>query len=57
MEGNKSNSQLVYQLEGRPSIAVALTLGMQHVMAMFTSNLAPILIIAGVCGLSGATLL
>ncbi|MBW5397604.1 uracil-xanthine permease family protein [Brachyspira pilosicoli] len=54
MEGNKSNSQLVYQLEGRPNIAVALPLGMQHVMAMFTSNLAPILIIAGVCGLSGA---
>ncbi|WP_300368560.1 nucleobase:cation symporter-2 family protein [Brachyspira sp.] len=52
MEGNKSN--LIYQLEGRPSIAVALPLGMQHVMAMFTSNLAPILIIAGVCGLSGA---
>ena len=30
------------------------TLGLQHVLAMFTSNLAPILIIASVCGLSGA---
>ncbi|WP_300754497.1 nucleobase:cation symporter-2 family protein [uncultured Brachyspira sp.] len=51
---NKPNTDLVYQLEGRPNVAVALPLGMQHVMAMFTSNLAPILIIAGACGLSGA---
>lgn len=46
--------EMVYQLEGRPGLSTALPLGLQHVLAMFTSNLAPILIIASVCGLSGA---
>lgn len=50
----QSDLEMVYQLEGRPSLSIALPLGLQHVMAMFTSNLAPILIIAGVCGLAGA---
>lgn len=50
---NKSR-ELIYQLDGRPSLCVAVPLGLQHVLAMFTSNLAPILIIASVCGLSGA---
>ncbi len=50
---NKSR-ELIYQLNGRPSLCVAVPLGLQHVLAMFTSNLAPILIIASVCGLSGA---
>ncbi len=50
----QNDQQLVYQLEGRPRLRTALPLGLQHVLAMFTSNLAPILIIAGVCGLSGA---
>ena len=45
---------LIYQLEGRPPLSTALPLGLQHVLAMFTSNLAPILIIAAVCSLSGA---
>lgn len=45
---------MVYQLDGKPGLSVAVPLGLQHVLAMFTSNLAPILIIAGVCGLSGA---
>ncbi len=46
--------ELVYQLDGRPGFSTAVPLGLQHVLAMFTSNLAPILIIAGVCSLSGA---
>ena len=46
--------ELVYQLDGRPGLSTAVPLGLQHVLAMFTSNLAPILIIAGVCSLSGA---
>lgn len=44
----------IYRLEGRPPLLTALPLGLQHVLAMFTANLAPILIIAGVCSLSGA---
>ena len=50
----EQDQNMVYQLDGRPSLATAVPLGLQHVLAMFTSNLAPILIIASVCGLSGA---
>lgn len=48
------DNELVHQLEGKPRLQTAVPLGLQHVLAMFTSNLAPMLIIAGVCGLSGA---
>lgn len=41
----------VFQLDGKPSFFVALPLGMQHILAMFVSNVAPILIIAGIVGL------
>ena len=50
----EQDRKMVYELDGRPSLSTAVSLGLQHVLAMFTSNLAPILIIAGVCGLSGA---
>ena len=43
-----SDKELIYQLEGRPSFKVAFPLGLQHVLAMFTSNLAPVLILIGV---------
>ena len=36
------------QLEGRVPFKIAFPLGLQHVLAMFVSNLAPILIIGGV---------
>lgn len=49
-----SNKDLIYQLDGKPPFLTAFPLGLQHVLAMFTSNLAPILIIAGACSLSGA---
>ena len=45
---------LVYQLDGKPRLRTAIPLGMQHVLAMFASNLAPILLIAGACSLNGA---
>lgn len=50
----QKDREMFYQLNGRPGLSTAVPLGLQHVLAMFTSNLAPILIIAGVCGLSGA---
>lgn len=46
------NQEVIYQLEGRPSFGVALPLGLQHVLAMFTGNLAPIFIIAGIANVS-----
>jgi NCS2 family nucleobase:cation symporter-2 len=44
-------SRLVYSLYGRPPFWEAFPLGLQHVLAMFTSNLAPCFILAGVVGL------
>ena len=37
----------IYRLEGRVPIAKAIPFGLQHILAMFVSNLAPITIIAG----------
>lgn len=38
----------IYKLEGRVPLQTAIPLGMQHVLAMYAGNLAPILVIAGV---------
>lgn len=40
----------IYQLEGRVPISKAIPFGLQHVLAMFVSNLAPIIIVAGAAG-------
>ena len=40
-----------YQLNGRVPVAKAIPFGLQHVLAMFVANIAPILIVAGVCKL------
>lgn len=48
----KRDNELIYQLEGKPRFRTAFPLGMQHVLCMFTANLAPLLIIAAACGLS-----
>lgn len=45
----RENSKL-HQLEGRPPLSKAVPLGLQHVLAMFTGNLAPIIIVASVLG-------
>lgn len=37
----------IYQLEGRVPVGKAIPFGLQHILAMFVSNLAPITIIAG----------
>ena len=41
------------QLNGHISLARAVPYGLQHVLAMFVANLAPIIIVAGAAGLSG----
>ena len=43
----------IYQLDGRVPFGKAIPFGLQHVLAMFVSNLAPITIIAGAAQLSG----
>lgn len=40
-----------YDLDGVPSLKMALPLGLQHILAMFVSNLTPIMIVAGVLGI------
>jgi xanthine permease len=40
------DKKLIYQLDGKPSLKIAIPLGMQHILAMFTGNIAPIIIIA-----------
>lgn len=44
----KSN---LYQLDGRVPVAQAIPFGLQHVLAMFVSNITPIIILAGIVGL------
>ena len=43
----------VFSFEGNLPLSKAIPLGMQHVLAMFVGNLTPLLIVTGVCGLSG----
>ncbi|MBO5351977.1 MAG: purine permease [Lachnospiraceae bacterium] len=42
----------IYTLDGRVPVGKAVPFGLQHVLAMFVANIAPIMIVAGVCGLS-----
>lgn len=45
MDCKKEN---MYQLEGRVPLQDAIPLGMQHVLAMYAGNLAPLLVVSGV---------
>ena len=56
-ENNKANETVmahIYQLDGRVPIGAAVPFGLQHILAMFVANIAPIVIVAGVCGFSTA---
>ncbi len=44
-------NKMIYELEGKPPLGTAIPLGMQHVLAMFVGNIAPIIIICNVLGL------
>lgn len=46
------NNNNVYNLDGRVPILQAIPFGLQHVLAMFVSNITPIIILANVVGLS-----
>lgn len=52
-KGNVSVSiDNIYQLDGRVPVHRAIPFGLQHILAMFVANIAPILIVSGTCGLS-----
>lgn len=44
----------IYQLNGRVPLSKAVPFGLQHVLAMFVSNLAPVLIVCGAAVVRGA---
>ena len=49
------NKKVIYQLDGRPRLSEAIPLGLQHVLAMFVGNVAPLIIISNVLNLDGQT--
>ncbi len=51
-ENNKVSIDNIYSIDGRVPVLKAIPFGLQHVLAMFVANIAPILIISGVSGLS-----
>lgn len=51
MEKTKNDMQNIYQLDGKVPLAKAIPFGLQHILAMFVANIAPILIVASTCGL------
>ena len=53
MMGDKTSSvNNIYQLDGRVPVGKAIPFGLQHVLAMFVSNLTPITIVAASAGLA-----
>ena len=47
----KKDNNAIYELDGKISVGKAIPFGLQHVLAMFVANIAPIMIVAGVCNL------
>lgn len=45
---SKESIDNIYQLDGKVPLGKAIPFGLQHVLAMFVANIAPILIVAGV---------
>ena len=50
----QAQQDAIYQLDGKISVQKAVPFGLQHVLAMFVANIAPILIVGSVCKLSTA---
>lgn len=51
-EVKRNASEELFNLDGKPSVAQALPLAMQHVVAMIVGCVTPAIIVAGVAGLS-----
>ena len=51
MKNEQKNMNNIYQLDGKVPLGKAVPFGLQHVLAMFVANIAPIIIVAGACGL------
>ncbi len=51
---NDKSIDNIYKLDGKVPVGKAIPFGLQHILAMFVANIAPILIVADACGLSAA---
>lgn len=51
----KQTIENLYQLDGRVPVGKALPFGLQHVLAMFVSNITPIMILANAIGIDNVT--
>lgn len=51
MTKNNSDINNIYNLDGRVPVLNAIPFGLQHILAMFVANIAPIIIVAAACGL------
>ena len=51
MSKTETSIENIYKLEGRVPVAKAIPFGLQHILAMFVANIAPIIIVAAACGL------
>ena len=54
MSKAEASIENIYRLEGRVPVAKAIPFGLQHILAMFVANIAPIIIVAAACGLSAS---
>ena len=56
MSKTKKQSQAsmdnIYSLDGKVPLLQSIPFGLQHVLAMFVANIAPIMIVTGACGLT-----
>lgn len=50
----EANIKNIYTLDGKVPLLKAIPFGLQHILAMFVANIAPILIVAGACGLGAS---
>lgn len=56
MKNENVSVENIYSLDGRVPLGKAIPFGIQHILAMFVANIAPIIIVAGASGLSGKDL-
>lgn len=54
MGKNYASMENIYTLDGKVPLGKSIPFGLQHVLAMFVANIAPIMIVADVCDLSSA---
>lgn len=48
---NNSSIDNIYRLDGKEPVGKAIPFGLQHILAMFVANIAPVIIVAGAGGL------